>query len=182
MSTQPSNANANLCLGGLSTDDYLYLHYLSSMTDLDPESADSAHIIELIHDNLDELYVNALGAKVAFQINQSSMLTMRFHRMQRYRENTPSRLLPFPPMLGRRPKITRLVAGNPGTNTPGLEDGEIFETVVPEFIPKRGPLAIGSYPKFVHDAIQQDFQSVPEGDVYEELRSRRLALDITTGW
>ena len=142
--------------GGLSTHDYLYMHHLHCIINLDTRSSEA---IEKIQERLDEL-------------------------MLQYREQ-PFRSAPVPLLSGRRPKIMRIVAYNSKTNGAevGLEDGEIWEGATCKLgIPEDGHIDTSVWPTWTREAFVQDFASVPEDQVWNELRSRRFASNVMSGW
>lgn len=103
--------------GGLSTLDYLYIHHLRSISQLNPADLDSCWKVEDLQFQIEKLVIE-------------------------YEKRYPGRWSPEFPRYGREPKIEKVVAVDRRGTAEHLEEGQIWES---HDLLGNGPLVIPSW-------------------------------------
>lgn len=156
--------------GDFGSLDEEFLNFMADIGSLDPQDPASVPRLKMIHDRLDDL--------------------------QELAKLDPDRRSPFSGVRilrsGRRPTITSIFAWTPHLEEVGLEDGEIYEQHLfsrdpgevyeehlgDESFQEGESIMRLKYPPWIVESLKQDFSNVPESEIWDELRSRRFAVQV----
>ncbi len=157
--------------GGFDAIATEYITLMYSIAGLDPQSTTSLQLLEAIQEQLDEV-------------------------MQRVELQTQSCIPHLRPWVGRKIALANFVLA---TETPilesdsedsDLEEGEIPDESLIEIvygtpdapgvpIPEHAPIDSSSFPPQIREALHADFEGMSTAEIWNTLRSRRFALNLS---